>query len=346
MGNHKTMATTAEPHGGAPRGVVAVGASAGGVEALTQFAAGLPADLPYAILIVLHMPANAPSVLPKIIDRSGPLPAVSATNGAALEAGRIYVAAPGKHLLVDDHRVVLSEGPTENGYRPAINSLFRSVALNIGPRSIGLLLSGVLEDGVLGTAAIRDRGGTTVVQRPDDALFPAMPRNALNAGVVDHQVAAADAGALLAKLAEREIEARAMEPDAGMELENRIAMGPKFSTAFNSESLGPPSGYTCPDCNGSLHTLSDNGFRCHVGHAWTADALLNARDDEVEGALWVALRSLQEKAKLSRRMAKNVARGELYQRYTEVADEAEHAMDILGRRLSEATSDAGERGAG
>jgi two-component system chemotaxis response regulator CheB len=340
------MPTTNEPHNGALRGVVAVGASAGGVEALTRFAAGLPADLPYAILVVLHMPASTPSVLPRIIDRSGPLPAVSAADGSELEPGRIYVAVPGRHLLMNDHRVTLSEGPTENGYRPAINALFRSVALNAGPRSIGMLLSGVLDDGVLGTAAIRARGGTTVAQRPDDALFPAMPRNAIEAGVVDHQVAAAEGGALLAKLAEREIEVCDMESDAGMELENRIAMGPKFSTAFNSEALGPPSGYTCPDCSGSLQTLSDNGFRCHVGHAWTADALLNARDDEVEGALWVALRSLQEKAKLSRRMAKNVGRGELYQRYTEVADEAELAMDILGRRLSEATSDAGERGAG
>src|SRR3981081_2577797 len=206
MGNHHTMATTAEPHNGAPSGLVAVGASAGGVEALTRFASGLPPDLPYAILVVLHMPASAPSVLPKILDRSGPLPAVSATDGAALEAGRIYVAAPGKHLLVNDHRVALSEGPTENSYRPAINALFRSVALNVGARSVGVLLSGVLDDGVLGAAAIRARGGTTVVQRPDDALFSAMPRNALDAGVVDHQVAAADAGALLAKLAEREIQ--------------------------------------------------------------------------------------------------------------------------------------------
>jgi two-component system chemotaxis response regulator CheB len=338
------MASTDALPGAAPRGVVAVGASAGGVEALTQLAAGLPGDLPYALLVVLHMPPSAPSVLAKIIDRGGPLPAMTATDGAALQAGTIHVAVPDRHLLVSDHRVMLSEGPTENGHRPAINALFRSVALHFGPHAIGVLLSGVLDDGVLGASAIRARGGTTVAQHPDDALFPSMPQNALQAGVVDHQAAAADVGRLLSQLADREIEEREMEPDDSMELENRIAMGAKYSTAFHSEALGPHSGYTCPDCNGSLMTVSESNYRCRVGHAWTADSLLKARDDEVEGALWVALRSLEEKTKLSRKMAKNLGSGKLSQRYNDLADEAEHAITILGRRLSEVTSGTGERG--
>src|SRR4051812_2932545 len=124
------------PPDGPLKGVVAIGASAGGVEALTRLASALPSDLPFALLVVLHMPANAPSVLAKIIDRSGPLPAESATNGAALEPGRIHVAIPDRHLVVIDHRLMLSEGPTESGYRPAINTLFRSVALEFGPRAI------------------------------------------------------------------------------------------------------------------------------------------------------------------------------------------------------------------
>jgi two-component system, chemotaxis family, protein-glutamate methylesterase/glutaminase len=326
---------------GEPYGVVAVGASAGGVEALSELASGLPTDLPYAILVVLHVPANAPSVLAQIIDRAGPLPAVPATVDAPLESGRIYVAVPDRHLLVHDHRVMLTEGPTESGYRPAINALFRSVALTFGPRAVGVLLSGVLDDGVLGTAAIRSRGGTTVVQRPDEALFSGMPRNAIHAGVVDHQVKAAEVGALLATLADRKIEERRMEPDMNMELENRIAMAPRFSTEFDTESLGPPSGYTCPDCNGSLITLGEKHFRCRVGHAWTADALLKERDNEVESALWIALRSLQEKVKLSRRLAESVGPGAMSRRYTDLADEAERAMSILGKRLSETTVETG-----
>ena len=319
---------------GTPTGVVVVGASAGGVEALTQFAAGLPADFPYAILVVLHLPANAPSVLASIIDRVGPLPATTAADDTKLEAGHIYVAAPNRHLLVFDHRIVLSEGPTENRYRPAINALFRSAALAHGPHAIGLLMSGVLDDGVLGMAAIRARGGTTLAQRADDALFPAMPLNALQAGAVDHQVTAVGAGALLADLVAREIADRPIEPDTAMELENTIALGPRVFMEFDTEALGPPSGYTCPDCNGSLLAVGEKNFRCRVGHAWTADSLLSARDNEADGAMWVALRSLHEKAKLSRRLAEISNSGVMGPRYQELADEAEQAISILSRRLS------------
>ncbi|ULE31238.1 chemotaxis protein CheB [Mycobacterium sp. IDR2000157661] len=335
------MASGYNGDGGALRGVVAVGASAGGVEALTEFAAGLPAELPYAVVIVLHVPANAPSVLAQIIDRSGPLPAIPATDGAKLEPGYIHVAVPDRHLLVLDHHIMLSEGPTENRHRPAINAMFRSVALSAGPRAVGVLLSGVLDDGVLGMSAIRSRGGTTIAQRIDDALFPAMPRNAIEAGAADHQSTAGDVGALLATLADREIEERQMEPDPGMELENRIAMGSRFQTEFDAEALGPPSGYTCPDCNGSLMTLSKDNFRCRVGHAWTGDALLGARDSEVETALWVALRSLHEKAKLARRLAESSGPGAMSQRYHDLADQAERAITILGKRLTKAEPGAG-----
>lgn len=331
---------------GAPRGVVAIGASAGGVEALAQLASGLTVDLPYAFLVVLHLPANAPSVLAKILDRAGPLPAVAAQGGAVLEVGRIHVAVPDRHLLVADHRVLVSEGPTENGHRPAINALFRSVAVTFGPNAIGVLLSGVLDDGVLGAAAILARGGTTIVQHPDDALFPAMPLNAVQAGVAEHQIAAAHVGALLAQLAGRPIEERVMEPDFSMELENRIAMGRRLFVSSDSESLGPHSGYTCPDCNGSLMTVTESNYRCRVGHGWTADSLLTARDDEVEYAVSVALRSLQEKARLSRKLAETVGPGALSQRYTMRADEAEHAMSVLGKRLSEIMAGTGEAGDG
>jgi two-component system, chemotaxis family, protein-glutamate methylesterase/glutaminase len=315
--------------------VVAVGASAGGVEALTHFAAGLPPDLPYAVLVVLHMPTGAPSVLARILDRSGPLPAVQALDKEPLRPGTIRVAVPNRHLLVDDHKVALSEGPTENGHRPAINALFRSVALNYGQHAVSVLLSGVLDDGTLGTAAIRSRGGTTIAQTPTDALFPTMPLNAIMAGVVDHEMAALEVGGLLKQLADRVFEEREMEPDARMELENRIAMARRFSTEIDAEALGPPSGYTCPDCSGALIWVSEGNYRCHVGHAWTADALLHAREDEIEGALWVAIRSLQEKAKLSRRLAEQVNPGILSKRYEAMADESEHAMSVLGHRLSE-----------
>ncbi|BBY41458.1 chemotaxis protein CheB [Mycobacterium mantenii] len=324
------------------RGVVAIGASAGGVEALSNLAAGLSSDVPYAYLMVLHVPAGAPSILARIIDRSGPLPAVAARNGMPLEPGHIYVGVPDRHLLVADHRVLLSQGPTENGHRPAINALFRSVALTFGSRGIGVLLSGVLDDGVLGMAAIRSCGGTTIGQSPEDALFPALPTNAVDAGVVDRQAAAADVGAVLKELSHREIEDPEVERDAAMELENRIAMTSRFSTDFDTQRLGEPSGYTCPDCNGSLVSIGENNFRCHVGHAWTADALLSARDDEVEGALCVALRSLREKARLARELAGRTEPGLLFRRYTSIAQETEQTLTVLSDRLSATAPPRGE----
>lgn len=318
-----------------PRGVVVIGASAGGVQALTDAAASLPPDLPFAVLMAIHMPPTAPSVLAQIVNRRGPLPAHRATHDAVIEEGHIYVAVPDHHLMVLDHRTVLSEGPTENSYRPAINALFRSAALAYGPRAIGVLMSGVLDDGVLGLAAIRSRGGFTIAQEPEDALFADMPLNALAAGVVDERVAADGLGRLLLKLAERGFEEHTVDPDPKMLLENKIAMGPRFSTTFDSELLGPPSGYICPDCNGSLMTVSESSYRCRVGHAWSADALLRARDVEVESALWVAVRSLQEKARLSRRLAANVGEGPLLARYLGLAEEAEHAVRVLGERLTD-----------
>jgi two-component system chemotaxis response regulator CheB len=150
-------------------------------------------------------------------------------HGTRLDAGKIHVAVPDRHLLVHDRRIILSDGPTENGHRPAINALFRSVALAYGRRAIGVLMSGVLDDGVLGSDAIRSRGGTMIAQQSGDALFPDLPLKAIQAGVADHQVAAAAAGGLLKQLADREFEQRDVEPDTRMELENRIAMARRYS---------------------------------------------------------------------------------------------------------------------
>lgn len=284
----------AAPHG--LRGIVAVGASAGGVEALIRFVEGLPDDLPFAVLVALHIPPSGTSILSEILGRHTTMPVVSAAEGEMVEPGTIYCAVPNRHLLLAGRRIELSQGPTENRHRPAINALFRSVALSFGRRAIGVLLSGALDDGVLGLAAIRSHGGTTIVQQPTDALFKSMPQCALEAGVADREANAADIGKLLAELAERDLATDAGEPDRMLELENRIAMGGRFAVPFGVESLGSPSGYTCPDCNGSLVEVSEHNYRCHVGHAWPANSLLGARDAEVEGAMWVALRSLQEKA--------------------------------------------------
>lgn len=193
-------------------GVVAIGASAGGIEALSELAEGMPAGFPFAVMVVIHMGRDTPSLLAQIIDRGGPLPAVPAVDGAVLEAGRIYTAVPDHHLLARGHRVALSHGPLEGGRRPAIDALFRSVASDYGSHAIGVLVSGLLTDGVAGMRAIRAGGGMTLVQDPADAPFPDLPRNAVRAGVVDHRAAAKDIGNLLAQLVRQIIDGSAVDP--------------------------------------------------------------------------------------------------------------------------------------
>lgn len=188
------------------RDLIVVGASAGGVEALCEFAAGLPADLAASVLVVLHLPAGGTSALPAILSRSGPLPARPGRTGAVLEHGRIHVAPPNHHLLVVNGRMALSHGPAENGCRPAIDALFRSAAIVRGPCVTGVLLSGVLDDGVAGLVSIASRGGKVVVQDPDEALYPGMPRHAMAALPADHVLPARAMGAVLGELSREEVD--------------------------------------------------------------------------------------------------------------------------------------------
>ena len=323
------MECTARP----AEGVVAIGASAGGIEALCELAAGMPADFPFAVMIVIHMSPGAPSLLAQIIDRCGPLPAVAAADGDVLEAGRIYAAVPDHHLLARDHRVALSDGPWESGRRPGIDALFRSVALDYGPRAIGVLMSGLLDDGVAGLRAIKTKGGVTVVQDPADALFPDLPNNALKANAADQTAAAKDIGTLLGQLADRDIEELPADPDGRLELENRIAMGSQFAASVGMEDLGPPTGYTCPSCNGALMAVADNGYRCQVGHAWTAQALLAAYGDALEEAIWAAIRTLKDTARLSHTLAENAESAVDLEGYTAAANRAAHAIAALRQGL-------------
>jgi two-component system chemotaxis response regulator CheB len=180
--------------------IIVVGASAGGVEALSALVAGLPPTLPAAMLVVMHIPPYLKSDLPRILSRHSKLPAVHPESGQHIEHGRIYVAPPDHHLLVDDARIQLWRGPKENHHRPAINALFRSAAVSFGNRVIGVILTGVLDDGTTGLWWVKRFGGIAIVQHPEDAIFGAMPRNALQHVLVDHVVRLLEIGALLVKL--------------------------------------------------------------------------------------------------------------------------------------------------
>ncbi len=288
------------------RDVVVVGASAGGVEALRTLVGGLPARFPAALLIVLHLPPQSESALPAILNRCGPLPARAATDGERIEPGRIYIARPDLHLAVAGDRVVLTKGPRENGHRPAVDVLFRTAAREFGPRVIGVVLSGALDDGTAGMLAISARGGVTVAQDPLDAVYPAMPRSVIEHVEPDHVLPAADIAALLEELCREPIDlgaAPALAARMRMEvLMNHLDRAPVTS----EESPGVPSALTCPDCAGALFEMDTEDmirFRCRVGHAWSAQSLAVEQGLAFEGALWMAIRSLDERAALGRQMA-------------------------------------------
>ncbi len=319
--------------------IVVIGASAGGVEALSQLARRLPADFPGAIFVVLHVPAHSPSLLPRIIERNGKLPARHASDGEAIEPGRISIAPPDQHLLLEDGRARLIRGPRENGHRPAVDPLFRTAALAFGPRVVGVVLSGNLDDGTAGLAAIKQRGGVTVVQDPEAAPYPGMPRSAIESGAVDHILPLAGIAELLDRLAREPIGNPADPPmPVDMESEGRIA-------AFDLAAIedegrpGQPSGFSCPDCGGTLWELHDGEllrFRCRVGHAWTANGLVAEQTRGIETALWTALRALEERAALCRRVAERMSERGLETsaaRFRQQAVDSHVQADVLRQAL-------------
>src|SRR5215212_9137289 len=256
------------------RYIVTIGASSGGVETLIKLVGKLPADLPAALFVVVHFPPAAPSVLPKILDRSGPLPAVGCEDGELIKPGRIYVARPDLHLLLEDGRVCMTRGPKENRYRPAVDTLFRTAALAYGPRVVGVVLSGALNDWTAGLQAVKQRGGVAVVQDSGDALFSGMPDSALEYVGADHCLPMEKIAPLLVRLSGEPAKEQGAYPvPDDMELESRIA-GLDPTAIDNDERPGELSQFTCPECSGPLYEIQSGDlvrFRCKVGHAFTAE---------------------------------------------------------------------------
>lgn len=320
------------------RDVVVVGASAGGVESLREFVAGLPADLPATVLVVLHVPASGTGALAAILDRCTPLPVRAAVQGEALPRGTVLVATPDRHLMLVEDRVVLSAGPRENGHRPSVDTLFRSAARAVGSRAIGVVLSGTLDDGSAGLLALRARGGIGVVQEPEDALYAAMPANAIAAAAPEHVLPVAEIPALLARLVR---ETAPVVPVAtGDALDAEIAeAGFDLGVMTGDDHPGTPSGFSCPDCSGVLWRIDDHGFlrfRCRVGHAWSAESLLHEQSAALDGALWMALRSLEERAALHRelgRRAQESGRRISATRFDERAAETAEAAHLIRHLL-------------
>ena len=287
----------------ANRDILAIGASAGGVEALLSLAKQLPLNLPATVLITLHMASEHESVLDDLLNRVGSLPAKFATENEQPRKANIYIAPPDRHLLLIDGRFVLGTGSRENNSRPAIDPMLRSVAMCCGPRAIGVVLTGTLGDGASGLWAIDQCGGLTVVQDPSDAAFPDMPINALNRVRADHVVTLAAMPKLLESLVLQPAgEAMPVPESIGFEIS--VARG-AHSTVDDMDHHGRRSALACPDCHGVMWEFDEGEltrYRCHVGHTYTAEVMSVALDENLRRALGSALRALEERRALAERL--------------------------------------------
>ena len=317
------------------RDIVVIGGSAGGLEAVLALVRGLPADLPAAIFVVIHVPATAPSALPSILHRQGRMPADVAQDGAQVTPGRIYVARPGCHLVLRKGRMWLTRGPKENHHRPAADPLFRSAAAEYGERVIGVVLSGTQNDGTGGLLRIKQAGGIAVVQDPEHAAYPGMPQSALTHVKIDYATAADQMGPLLVEL----VAGREPKNQRGETMTNDRARTPddEPGQARDDRQVQPgiPSTQSCPECHGVLWEVEDQGllkFRCRVGHAYTGETLLVHQAEQLEAALWTALRALEEHQALNRRLAARAAtHGHAHTAavFTEQAVDAEHHASVV-----------------
>jgi two-component system chemotaxis response regulator CheB len=305
--------------------LIVIGASAGGVEALSTLVANLPSDLDACVCVVLHLAPHGVSALASILGRAGPLPCRTAVDGQPLRRGEILVAPPDHHLIVADGRVELTVGPRENGHRPAIDALFRSAAAARGGDVIGVVLSGSRDDGSAGLAAIKQRGGRAIVQDPADALYRDMPTNALAHVRADAVVPADRIPAAIAALLD--------EPPP-------IAGSGADSAPMVADP--PPVTSVCPECGGVLSEDPVAGvpqWSCKVGHRYSSETLADAQAEGVEAAMWVAVRALEDRQELLNRMAAQFrARGNTRsaRAFGARADEAERQAKLVRAALRDA----------
>ncbi|MBE9063715.1 chemotaxis protein CheB [cf. Phormidesmis sp. LEGE 11477] len=286
--------------------IVVIGASAGGVAALQKLFSQFSPDMQASFFVVLHIMPKAESVLATLLDIAGPLKAKPAEDHEPILPGHVYVAPPDVHLLVKPGYLRLHRGPKENRHRPAADPLFRSAAIAYPGQTIGVVLTGYLDDGTAGLSAIKRCGGIAIVQDPEDADFPDMPTNALAAVDVDYQLPIRHMGEkIMQMVGQMAQEVREIPKDIAMEA--KIAEQ-ALSDIDREEQLGHLVPMSCPECNGPLWQMEGSTiqrYRCHVGHGFTAKTLIASQDSILEKALWAAMRTMEERANLSIVMAKN-----------------------------------------
>lgn len=289
------------------RNIVVVGTSAGGMKALIALVEQLPGDFPAPLLVVQHISADATGdALLNALNKIGKLKCVHAKQGEHIQYGHVYLAPSDHHLMIEKNgHLMVSKGAQENRSRPAIDPLFRSAAACFGNRTIGILLTGYLDDGTSGLIAIQRCGGTTIIQDPADADYPDMPKNALNQMKPDYCIPIVEIGGVLSTLMKRKLN---KQPEIPEDILKEVKIAERVLSDLPSvNSLGEQVPFNCPGCGGVLWKMDkgvDLRYRCHTGHAYTAATLLAEQTMKIEETMWTALRMFEERKNLLTTIAK------------------------------------------
>ena len=281
-----------------------IGASAGGSVTLPELLKQLRPQMDIAVFIVMHITKRSiGDMLVKRIQKHTALKCKLAKHGDTIKAGTLYMAKPDHHLLLKNNKIILGKGPMENRYRPSIDALFRSAAAQYDHKVIGIILTGMLEDGAVGMLAIRRSGGSCIVQDPNEAQHPDMPNAVLKNLRPDYIVPVSEMGAAITEIISNPPRKSKIPGDIKKETEisERVQIG-----IDNLKQIGEHSLYSCPDCGGGLWQIKNNGeirYRCHVGHAFTEDGLLSNMEISTESALWTAMRIIEERRNLLKALA-------------------------------------------
>jgi two-component system, chemotaxis family, protein-glutamate methylesterase/glutaminase len=341
-----------------PRDIVVIGGSAGSIDPLKTIVGDLPADFPASIFITIHVSADSPNMLARLLARLSLLPVTNPVDQEQIQRGHIYVARPDHHLTIEDGRIRVLRGPRENRHRPAIDPLLRTAAREYGPRVVGVVLSGLRDDGSAGLFAIKQRNGIAIVQDPRDAARKEMPRHAIEYAEPDYILAKTQIAPTLIELAgPKKASSSVKEKNSGMRKPNGKNGGRKSASAptgvlqradvnqhisYASEGEGAPSVFACPECHGVLWEMKSGKitqFRCRVGHSYGPESLATELSAASEAALWAAVRALEEKAAMQRRIAEGMTGGSVTARLLDQSeadtDNARLLRDMIFRRDAE-----------
>lgn len=279
--------------------VIVIGASAGGLKAVAEWLSGLPRT-DAAIFVVLHVSKNSMGdVIAFHLQKQTTMTCKVAVHGEEIQQGHVYIAPPDHHMIIKEDKIVINNGPHENRWRPSIDVLFRSAAVAFNSNTIGIVLSGLLDDGTSGMSAIKKSGGIAIVQEPDEAEYSDMPLNVLKNVEVDFRVPVSDMKYILQDIFAKGIkEPVSVPPEVKIEAE----ITEKLSSRIDDlREIASQSVLNCPDCGGGLWKVNNDvitRYRCHTGHVYTEKVLMQMQSENIEESLWVAIRILEERRNL------------------------------------------------